>query len=405
MTLYSAFLGNHTDLSQAELSAAIPNFKPIRMIGPSILLFETDEELNNKQLAKLGGIFLIAKQVSSKDSTVKDVPALLAEETKNVKGKITFSLRGYGVQKSTVHDLYRDCKNLLKKSGRAVRYVGNERKPAVSALLKDAGIVEGKHGCEIVLLGAENFFWAGRTIAVQDPDAYTKRDMHKPVRDTRVGLLPPKLAQMLLNLGDWVVHDINPKAKKSLTVFDPFCGTGVIPMEALIRGWTVLASDVSLKAVNGCEKNVEWIRKEYEIRKKDVPSTIWKQDATKPFDLKKDMPHVIVTETTLGPGLTDRPTAKDAAKMKTACEDIEIGFLQNVAETLPGVPVVATFPVWLLKSGPLYLEKTWKKLKDIGFEPVLPPGIKGHHPERLSILYSRPDQVVGREVVILRPKV
>lgn len=402
MSLYAAFLGNHPSLSQAELSASIPDFKAVRMVGPSILLFESAADIGTKQLDRWGGIFLLAKQVGSNTVTTTDIPHILAEEVKNVKGKITFSLRGYGVQKSTVHDLYRHCKNLLKKDGRAVRYIGNENKPAVSALLHDAGIVEGKHGVELVILGENKQLWVFRTVAAQDPDSYTKRDMEKPVRDTRVGLLPPKLAQMMLNYGEWIARDTDPKAKKTLTIFDPFCGTGVIPMESLLRGWPVLASDLSLKAVNGCEKNIEWLRKEYKILKKDVSCMVWKQDATDEFELK-ELPNVVVTETTLGPGLTDRPTAKDAAKLKTECEAIETGFLENMAATLPGVPVVAMFPVWFLKTGPLYLEKTWKKLAEIGFEPVLPNGVQSENPERTSLLYRRPDQVVGREIVFLKP--
>jgi tRNA G10 N-methylase Trm11 len=403
MTTYAAFLGNHPSISTAELSATIPDFKSVRMIGASILIFESDMELGTKQLADWGGIFLLAKETKRVAKTLADIPDILQEETSNVKGKITFSLRAYGVQKSKVHDLYRDGKKILKKDGRAVRYIGNENKPAVSALLQDAGVLDaGKHGCELVLLGAENFLWVGRTVAAQDPDSYTKRDMHKPVRDTRVGLLPPKLAQIMLNFGAWIVRDMNPKAKKTLSVFDPFCGTGVIPMEALLRGWPVYASDMSLKAVNGCEKNIEWVRKEYGILKKDVPVVLWKQDATKEFELK-DTPNMIVTETTLGPGLIERPTAKDAAKIRTECEATEIEFLENVAKHLPGVPVVAMFPVWFLKTGPLYLEKTWKKLEDIGFKAVLPKHIKTDNPERTSLLYRRPDQVVGREIVMLMP--
>ncbi|HVW66566.1 MAG TPA: hypothetical protein VHA78_02430 [Candidatus Peribacteraceae bacterium] len=402
MNTYCAFLGNQPQISIAELRSVFSDFAFERMIGPTIVIFSTASDISNKQLKDWGGVFLVAKQVARDNADIKNVGSILVKETADVRGKVTFSLRAYGVAKSVVHNLYRDGKAALKKQGKAVRYIGNERKPAVSALLRDAGVVDGKHGCELVLLGDENFLWIGRTVAVQDPDSYTKRDMHKPVRDTRVGLLPPKLAQMMLNLGNWIAHEIDPKAKKTITVFDPFCGTGVIPMESLLRGWPVLASDVSLKAVNGCEKNLEWIRKEEKILKKDVASTVWKQDATKDFDLK-EKPQVIVTETTLGPGLTDRPTAKDAAKMKTECEAIEIAFLENVAKNLPNVPVVATFPVWYLKSGPLFLEKTWKKIEEIGFTPVLPGGMKGDQSDRLSLIYRRPDQLVGREIVILKP--
>jgi hypothetical protein len=35
---------------------------------------------------------------------------------------------------------------------------------------------------------------------VQDIDAYAERDFERPMRDAFVGMLPPKLAQIMLNL-------------------------------------------------------------------------------------------------------------------------------------------------------------------------------------------------------------
>lgn len=403
MITYAAFLGNHPAISLAELRAAIPDFALKRMVGTSIALFTSEHELDTSDLETWGGVFLLAREISGKPS-MADVPRLLHERVQNVKGKVTFSLRGFGVGRPVIHRLYRDCKSYLKKQGLPVRYIGNEHKSVVSVQLHDEGLISGKHGCELVLLGNEDddFLWIGRTVAAQDPDAYTKRDMGKPVRDTRAGLLPPKLAQIMLNLGSWIAREVDPSLKKTLTVFDPFCGTGVIPMESLIRGWPVLGSDISQKSVTGCEKNLDWIRKEHKILKREVSSELWKQDAAKPFALKR-APNVIVTETMLGPALSDRPTAKDAAKFRSEVDDLETAFLTNVAKTLPGVPVVATFPVWYVRTGPVFVEKTWKKLKDIGFEPVLPPGAASDVPERTSLLYRRPDQFVGREIVILKP--
>jgi tRNA G10 N-methylase Trm11 len=403
LTTYAAFLGNHPSLSIAELRSSIPDLKVVRRIGMTVVLFSTSKELTNADLRAWGGIFLMARAVQGQHS-MENIPRILREETQNVKGKVTFSIRAHGVSFHAIHRLYRDGKQAFKSAGIPVRYIGNERKPPVSVQLHDEGLITGKEGAEIVILADEesNFVWIGRTIAAQDPDAYTKRDMHKPVRDTRAGLLPPKLAQMLLNYGDWIAREINPALKKTITVFDPFCGTGVIPMEALLRKWPVLASDASLKAVNGCEKNLDWIRKEHEILKRDVPSTIWKQDATKPFELK-EKPDVIVTETMLGPALGDRPTAKDAAKYRSDCDTLEIAFLENVAKTLPGVPVVAAFPVWYIKTGPVFLEQTWKKLEKIGFKAVFPQGTVSDIPDHTSLLYRRTDQFVGREIVILKP--
>lgn len=403
MTTYAAFLGNHPTISLAELRSAVPDLAVRRMIGNTIAIFSTEMELDNDDLQNWGGIYLMAKEIPGKHKP-NDVPRLLHEQVKNVKGKVTFSIRAYGVPVHVTHKLYRDVKAYLKKQEMPVRYIGNEHKPVVSVQLHDEGLITGKHGREIVMLGDadDEFLWVGCTVAAQDPDAYTRRDMEKPVRDTRVGLLPPKLAQIMLNLGYWIAKETDPSIKKTITVYDPFCGTGVIPIESLIRGWPVLASDASLKAVNGCEKNLDWIRKERKILKKDVSSDQWKHDATKTFELK-EKPNVIVTETTLGPGLTERPTVKDVNAIKVECEAIETAFLDNLSKNLPGVPAVVMFPVWYLKTGPVYLDKTWKKLADLGFEPVLPSGSVTDIPERTSLLYRRPDQFVGREIVILKP--
>lgn len=402
MHTYVAFLGHLPALSLAELHACIPDMKVKRMISTNMAFFETEAELNQKNLETWGGTFLLAKQVAPDGTKLGEVPRTLCEQVANVKGKVTFSLRTFNVPHGKVKDLYRDCKKALKAKGVPARYVGTERKPAATVLLHETNIVGGKEGAEMVILGDGDFLWIGKTVGAQDPNAYTKRDMTKPVRDTRVGLLPPKLAQTLLNFGLYMANDGREKKLKSLTVLDPFCGTGVIPMEAMLRGWTVLASDTSLKAVNGCEKNLDWVRKEYGILKKDVAASVWKQDAQKPFELK-EKPDVIVTETTLGTPFASTPPSKDAMKARTEVEEIETGFLENVAATLPGVPVVCTLPVWFPKAGPLFIEKTWKKIHDIGFRPVLPPGTDPHHPERFGILYRRPDQSVGREIVLLKP--
>lgn len=400
---YCAFLGNHPSLSLAELFTLAPDMTVRRRVSPQTVIVSSPVPLTNAHVQTLGGLFLLAEEIPG-ERDLRRLPLIAAEQMKGVKGKATFSIRAYGVDHGTLHRLYRDVKQHLKKLGVPSRYIGNEKKPPVSAQLHDEGLITGKGGCELVVLADDegSVFWIGRTVGTQDPDKYTKRDMEKPVRDTRAGLLPPKLAQMLLNLGGWAVRETHPKPPKHLTVLDPFCGTGVIPVEALLKGWPVLASDLSQKAVNGCEKNMDWIRKEEKILKKDTPSDVWKQDATKPFDLKK-LPDVVVTESMLGPALDDRPTAKDAAKHRAECDALESAFLQNAATTLPNVPIVMTFPVWYVKAGPIFLEQVWKKMADIGFEAVLPPGIDPDVPGRTSLIYRRPDQFVGREVVILKP--
>lgn len=402
MPSFAAFLGHQPHISIAELSASIRDFKLQRILGNEVLLFESSLPLDSALLDTLGGTVAIARKLSDNDLSLEDVPSLLENELTGIKGKLTFAVRGYGVSASVIRDLYRNCKKKLKDAGRPSRYVGSERIPAASVLLKDAGMLDGSHGCEICVIRAGDDLWIGRTVAAQDVNAYAKRDMGKPVRDTGVGLLPPKLAQILLNFGSWLVHGSSTEnLTKELTVLDPFCGTGVIPMECLLRGWNVLASDSSQRAVSGCEANLEWMRKEHEILKKDVTSKVWKQDARKPFDLK-EKPDMIVTETTLGPSLEKRAPLKEAQSWKSENEKLQEEFLRNVALSFPGVPVVATWPVWQTSKGPVRLEKVWTRLHEIGFRVAIPSAVDTEATGRPTLLYRRPNQFVGREIVLLQ---
>lgn len=406
MPSYAAFLGHQPHISIAELAAVVPGFTLKNRVEKKVAIFDSSEPLKPELLSTLGGTVVLAEELSGNVLDIVDLPKALVAELQKKRGKkVMFGLRTVGLPPKIVRSLYRQCKEALRHEGRSSRYVGSERKPAATVLLHDAGLLDGSSGCELTVIAGEDLFWIGRTIAAQDVDSYTKRDMEKPVRDTTVGLLPPKLAQIMLNFGLWLAKESGckgaQKKKPSLTVFDPFCGTGVIPMEALLREWPVQASDKAVKAVNGCSKNLDWIRKEEKITKKDVPSTVWKQDALKAFELKK-LPDVVVTETSLGTPLKARPTQKDAMKEKTANEALQEGFLRNAAETLPGIPLVCIWPVWRTKAKPIFLEKIWKVLEELPYEVVQPIELEDH--DKPTLFYRRTDHFVGREIVLLKPK-
>ena len=399
MHSYAALLGVNPALSIAELAAVLPDFEKEHMFPGSVLTFKTATEIDQAFLNRLGGTIVIAKNIIGDFAIgLDDLPSLLASELKTVKGKATFSLRCHGISPNRVREFYKTGKKGLKQKGVSSRYIGSEREAAKPIQLHDEGALDPKKGCELTILQDKERVWIGRTVAAQNVKAYTLRDMEKPVRDTKVGLLPPKLAQMLLNFGQSLVGP-----KKDMLVLDPFCGTGVIPMEAMIIGWNVLASDNAPKAVTGSEKNIEWVRKIFKIAKKDVTADVWKQDATKPFALKVK-PDVIVTEGTLGPALVSRPTVKDAESYCKKAEELTADFLKNCAATLPGVPVVMTMPVWYAQKKMVHLTKVWKAAEEAGFLPWLPPHADPSPEGRFSLMYRRNDQFVGREIILLKPR-
>lgn len=64
----------------------------------------------------------------------------------------------------------------------------------------------------------------GQTVWVQDIDAYSQRDMGRE-RSMVVGMMPPKLAQMMINFAT--------KGDKKLQIWDSFCGLGTTLIESI----------------------------------------------------------------------------------------------------------------------------------------------------------------------------
>jgi hypothetical protein len=411
MNSYCAFLGHQPAISLAELHAVLPDIIVEHTADKGmVVLFSSATEIDQTFFDHLGGTVLIAKRFSSNVLELRDVPNLLLQRAELCeKNKITFSLRTVGLGPKDTLNAYRDCKDYLRKHDYSSRYLGNEKKSAPAAALFDHNMIDGKGGSEITIVRLKQetdiVLWIGYTVAAQNVNAYTKRDMYKPVRDTAVGLLPPKLAQILLNFGVFALQNLpgedstSRKKSDSLSIYDPFCGTGVILLEALLAGYEAHGSDVSQKAVADSTANIEWLRKEYPHAAK--PWSVHTHDATKTFTTTLK-PSVIVTETTLGPNLHKRATAQEAQRYATELEAIEAAFLQNAAKKFPGMPIVCIFPVWYSTTATVRLQKIWKKITELGYDAILPTESAAR--DTVSIIYRRPEQFVGREIVILVPK-
>ncbi|HEV2352761.1 MAG TPA: hypothetical protein VGR89_00825, partial [Puia sp.] len=142
----------------------------------------------------------------------------------NTDGKHQVAVSAYAKQinAQTLRAMGMELKRNLRQTG-SVRLVLPKAGTAVSAAeLKFNKVIE--HGFELAVVTDGRDLVIGRTVSVQDVDWYSKRDYGRPVRDAKVGMMPPKLAQMLVN----TTH--------SNLVWDPFCGTGQTIQEALLIG-------------------------------------------------------------------------------------------------------------------------------------------------------------------------
>jgi hypothetical protein len=469
MPTYCAYLGHQPSLSLAELCAMLPDLKVKQQWHRQLITFETAETLDGRWLSTVGGTVLIARELLECPLSIRReeelpralgelVPPHLLQELQASREvhrrsprKATFSLRCFNLPHRAIHTLYRSCKVYLKSRGIPSRYIGSERHPAQPGTLLLRGI-PGPGSCELVLLCTQDLrsgfeepekerpktstrLWIGVTCAVQDITAYTQRDVGKPFRDLRTGLLPPKLAQILLNLGLLLIRpgEIRPVRRvvprssarhtkpwpsgkdkvgslgegggtkfswERVTVWDPFCGSGVIALEALHRRAHVLASDRSERMLQGCRENIRWLREREKIPKA-VLHSVFKHNALKPAVLARK-PTIVVTETTLGPPLTKPLNQREIVKLLREAEELEESFFENLKRSLGGVPVVCTFPVYVSKDRSLhFLPRLLHRIQELGYRLV-----SLHHPlieytSRHTLLYLRPDQFVGREIVCL----
>ncbi len=235
---YLAVLGRQPEISIAELSAL---FSDVKKINNSLATFTAD----SVDIDRLGGSIKIAIKL---DASPLDYLKKIEE------GKITIGVSDYskGSSARTAKTEALKLKQILVRHGRSVRVVESRDKALPTATSLHNGL-SGKNAkkCELIKVDKDWY----RVVGVQDIDAYTKRDQARPARDAKVGMLPPKLAQILINL-------CGPLPAGS-RVLDPFCGTGVVLQEALLMGYTAYGTDLSDRMIEYSQRNLEWLSREH----------------------------------------------------------------------------------------------------------------------------------------------
>ena len=327
------------------------------------------------------------------DFLCKTVP----EQSKNLdEGRLTLGLSVYGLKtsKKSINDTGIRLKKVIKATGRSIRIVPNKDLALNSAQVLHNGLTR-KLGWELIFLRSGNKTIVAQSIATQDIEKYTARDQSRPYRDAKVGMLPPKLAQIIINLA------VGPSHKSGLKIYDPFCGSGVILQESLLMGYEAIGSDINPRMIEYSDKNLKWLESQgYKVRPADIePSKTYSLsivDATKaqPADAS-----VIASEIFLGRPLSILPEVKKMKEINEKPDEILKNFLINIAkQTKSGFRLCLAVPAWKTKKGFWHLS-TLDKLAVLGYNRL-----KFVHADNKELIYHRPDQIVARELVVLERK-
>ena len=171
-------------------------------------------------------------------------------------GKIIFGISSYddSVGFDEIKKLSHNFKTEFVKTGKKVRFVlpKGEEFLSTSQVLNNKLISEG---LELVILKNQ----MARTLGVQDIESFSTRDYKKPYVDSKMGVLPIKLARIMINLAE-----IKPQG----SLWDPFCGSGNILLEGLDMDYDVLGSDIDENALQGAKKNISWAKKHFKYNSK-----------------------------------------------------------------------------------------------------------------------------------------
>ncbi|MBI4049294.1 MAG: hypothetical protein HY395_00550 [Candidatus Doudnabacteria bacterium] len=421
MNRYAFILGRVYTLSLAELLLKLNNLGigyKVMACAPEVVVLELEQAVDALKLQpQLGGVIKIIRLLDSFQKKGKEYPSNALVNYFNFKriktdyfgeysGKRQFGVSIYSLDPAV---RFREestriaflIKKILQEEAVSVRAVLPQF-PAMA--LTSVQVNENQllaKGAEIVVISGTQRVFVGKTLSVQNYEDYGRRDYQRPARDEKAGMIPPKVAQSMINLAG--------KLMPLDYILDPFCGSGTILQEAILLGYRAIGSDLDQKAIYNSEKNLEWFRNRYHVALGRYK--LFLSDAT---EISLQLPHfqiaAIVTEGTLGPIYTKVPKKSEMnANFKALSKLYGQAFVEFKKFLPQGHRVVICLPAYKVSASDyVYIDNVDFALSN-GYtvlDPIPAELTKKYKflkvTERKSVVYDRKDQVVAREIIIFQ---
>lgn len=393
--MHIAILGRQPAISIAELERV---YGDVSWFSDISALVQTPVDADYIDVQRLGGTQKAGRvvlQVPGRDWRAASLKIVqhYSQAWAKKDGKITLGISAYGFKEGP-RDIQKTglvLKSKLKPTGTSLRLVPNQE-----SILSTATSHHNKLGLSdnkvelIVVLGQSGIIIAESTGA-QNITALAARDQGRPKRDAFVGMLPPKLAQIMINLAGPLTKDPDSDHTQP-RILDPFCGTGVILQEAGLMHFAVYGTDLAEKMIRFTRDNLNWLQDkermtiDWFLHEGDAMTTTWES----PID-------AVVAEGYLGQPFSAPPSNSKLTEVRGNTNHILSEFLKNLATQIkPGTPVVLAVPAWKDTEGHFTHLPLLTKVADLGYSYV---EMRNVRPDQL--LYFRPDQVVAREILVL----
>ena len=386
-----AILGRQPQLSLAELESYFGS-DLVTQFNEGVALINT----SSANIDHFGGVLKFAKvkdqfDLKSLQKNLKDLEKSCLVHLPSDQGKITLGISWYGdrIPLKLLHNLAMKIRFGLKKRGASVRLLPISQLNISTATAHHNQLGKNPKKIEVIVVNNHKQVIVGYSIGSQNISAYRDRDQKRPKRDSKVGMLPPKLAQIIVNLS----RPETASAARNGTLLDPFCGTGVILQEAHLLGFDIIGSDIEPRMIEYSRQNLNWLSDKLtktELLVGDATNTKWPK-----FDC-------VASEAYLGRPFGTPPTRTQIIAEKQLVQPIISGFLKNLRQQIsPTGQVCLAIPAWL---------ETHERYADIDLvrpERLSQLGYKIKHFSLVShqdLLYYRPGQSVARRLLVLQPK-
>lgn len=398
MTYFWFQLWREWKLSVAEIVNFFPESNIIFSGSWVLILGNIEKSYLQENFYKLGWTIKIFELDFF--ANIEDIYESILETALNTEWKFKYSLNLFWEKSLKLENILKKTKNLLKNKSISARYFNKDDwKNLSSAQILGNSIL--KKWFDFNIINLWNIFYFGKTLEVQDIDSYSKRDFSKN-RDMQVGMLPPKLCQMMINI--WK----ESKDCESKNVYDPFVWLGTVLIEAL-NMWIsqVFWSDLSEKMVDESRKNIsDFISKNL---LKNISFKIEKLNAkfiNESEILKKEKIDLIVTEWYLWEIMTKKNISLDRInKQKESLLSIYSKFFENLAKVDFSWRIVICFPFWELNGKFIYFNEILEILnKFCVIENIFKNSEINISSKSGSLLYKREKQLVWREIFKLKIK-
>ncbi len=389
MKQYLFILGRNFELSRAELlnfcNEVYSDKEKSLFIGEN-LKFENPRNLPKTKeqifLDRLGGTIRFSEiidEFNSDKNCLNEILKIIKDTAKpDLIPKVGFSVFGGG--KALLGDFINNTKRFFQEDKKKIRVENFGGKNMNSGQIFDRRLLQ--KGNEFIIWKNKNTLLLARTCASQNLRNYTLRDRKKSFRDTKMGMLPPKLAQVLINLNPPHFNDL---------IWDPFCGSGTINTEAAVIGYKTSGSDINPSFVSGAQQNFLEMSEKFRFPEKNGSFSV--KDASQIN--WKNATGVICTEGFLGTNFEKAPTESEINENIHKILKLWINIFESLHESKIK-SVSFCLPCWDIKGKNLSIStELFNKIKKFGYMPK--PIFNGEE----TFIYKRSKAFVAREICVL----